>query len=434
MRRRAALILGVAGVVVAATMLLTLLQQPVFEATAEVVVDPGPRVAQGATAALLDREIRTIRSPALAREVAAALRPAAWTVAQLQRSLSVTRPPDTLSLTIGFDAASATAAARVANAFAATYAELTRRAAPGTRPYARVISPAEPPLAPISPRPWRNLLAALLAGAVLGLAAALTAERLFGGLVTSDEVERRLGLPHLTGVPLLASALPEARSAPDAIVQSPRSGFAETFRSLLQAIDYAGGRDARIVAVTSARAGEGKTTVAACLARTIALRGKSVVVVDCGGGAAAGNDGPGLRQVLGGDATLDAVLIQDEAGPAWTLPLGPAQASAELLAGPALSGLLGLLRGRFDHVLIDVPAILADPEAPSIAALAEFMLVVVRWRSTPDRAVKAALQLLESAGARPGGIVLSAIDLRKQVKYAHGDAAFYYRQYSKYYS
>lgn len=486
-RRHIGLCAGVLAAVVALAMAVTALQEPVFEAAAEVVVDagnqqglpasPGTGVARSAVERA-DGEVRVIRSRELARRVAAALRldrdpafdrpngftaeaarmlgrirgerdpggapiepgaAAAHSIARLLDGLSVDRPDDTLSLMIGYAAADPATAARVANEFARQYTELARR--PGARPSVRIISEAEPPLAPVSPRLLRRLLLAILAGLGFGVVGALLAERWFGGLTNGADIESRFGLRHLGSVPLLASVLPQADSAPQAILQAPRSGFAETFRNLLQAIDHADGRRARVVGITSALAGEGKTTVAICLARTIALRGERVVLIDCdarGGGLGAmfgGAGKPGLTEVLRGDATLDEALVHDEASGACILPIAASAAGGSGVSDTlAMAALIEDLRRRFEHVLIDNSAVLPAAEARTIAALADMLIVLVRWRSTADKSLKETLRLLGRENARIGGIVLSFVDLRKQAKYAQGDASFYYGQYSKYYS
>lgn len=486
-RRRIGLCVGMMAAVVGVAMLLTALQQPVFEATAEVVLDAGDRPALSpgsgtgrSMAERADDAVRVIRSRAMARRVMRALPPGldrastrptgfvvgavrrlGWTgaerdprgapiraeetadrsVARLLGGLSVSRPDDTLSLMIGYTATDGATAARIANEYARQYTEVSHAAPRGAAASARIISEAEPPLSPISPRPLRNLLLAALAGLGCGVVGALVAERLFGGITSGDEIEDRLDLRHLGSVPLLATVLPEARSAPEAILQAPLSGFAETFRSLLQAIDHAGGRRARVVGITSALAGEGKTTVAICLARTIALRRERVVLVDCdarGGGLSAmfgGAGRPGLTEVLRGHATLDEALVEDEASGAYILPMAaPPVGSSAVPDSSALAALIEQLRRRFDHVVLDAPAVLPVAEARAIAATAELLIVLVRWRSTADRSVKAALRLLRDENARIGGVVLSRVDLRKRAGHAQGDPAFYYKQSSKYYS
>ena len=334
----------------------------------------------------------------------------------------------------------ATASQELYESYMARYKE--EAAQGGTeRADARVISPAVPPRYPTSPRPLLSLFLALVFGSALGLGAAFLAEMLFSGFTTGDDVETKLDLRYLGGVPALGSVLPKARSAIDAVVQEPMSGFAEAFRNLRTSLHYAGGGQARVVAITSALPKEGKTTTAICLARTIALGGERVVLVDCDARQRGisrmfreADDRPGLIEVLRGTATLDDALLLDVPSGAWSLRMARAEREiGDLLTGEAMSELLAELRRRFDHVLLDTAPVLPIADTRALTTLADQVLFVARWRSTPDHAVKAALRLLPLNYVRIAGVALSRVDMRKQGKFGHGDASYYYSQYADYY-
>ena len=457
-----------------------MIQPARYTAAAEVVLDTtGGAIGRPAPASgdIDAREIQILRSREMAVAVAAALRldgslladrptiaariaglfsgSSGQSAADRQRQivdrltsgLAIDRPEDTYSLTIRYTAADPRIAARIANEYAAQYsggrlASADETASPLDRPYARIISRAEPPLVPSSPRPVLTLALALLIGAVAGVAGAVLIERRFAGITSGAEIEKRLGLPHLGSVPTLKSLLPTAVSPLDAIVSAPLSGFAEAFRGVMMAIRHVGGRGTQVIAITSALPNEGKTTVAACLARSVALGEESVVLVDCDtrrrdASAMFGltERRPGLVEVLRYEATLDEALVRDPASGAWLLPItGPVADVSDLLGGAAMMALIEDLKRRFKRVLIDTAPILAISSTRAIAAMADLVVVVVRWRATADHAVLAALRLLPDEHVRIGGVVLSQVDLTKQVKFGHGDPMFYYRQYSQYYS
>lgn len=454
-RRRLLLLCAVLGATIAlaalVTALGTALSKPTYVATAEVEFDPGG--ATGASARSIDERgtgIAIIRSREMARAVAAALdgrgRASRQDVDALLRHLSVTRVEGTYTLTIAFEADDPQTAARVANAFAEQYsrgglAGATGGVSPIHRSNSRIISRAEPPLAPASPDWPLNLAFGAVVGAVLGLAAAAIAEMRRSGLTSGSEIEERLGLHHLGSVPTVESVLARASAPLEAVVEAPMSAFAEAFRSVLMSIRHAGGRGTQVIVITSALPDEGKTTITACLARTVALAGDSVVLVDCDSRRrdtsalfVSGGRRPGLAEVLRYEATLDEALVRDPASGAWVLPLtGPPADLSELLGGAAMDSLLGDLRRRFKRVLIDTAPVLPISGTRAIAEMADLVVLVVRWRRTADHAVAAALRLLPGKHVRIGGVVLSQVDMRKQVKFAHGDPSFYYKQYSKYY-
>lgn len=429
LRRHMLLFIGIVVAVTTAAGIATALQTPRFTAHAEIVLDPA---GQG---------LEAITSPAAARRVAAWLAresggPSATAgeaaVDRLRDHVAAEALPGTLSVRISYTADSPQEAARIANAFARLPDGPPRMAA------GRIISAAVPPTAASSPRPFVNLLVGALAGIVLGFAAVLLAERHLSGLTSGAEVEGRLGLHHLGSIPALASVLPEARSPVDAVADSPRSGFAEAFRSLIQAIHFSGSGRAQVVAITSALPGEGKSAIAAALARSIALSGEIVLLIDCAGGSSAmlrtsGNH-PGAMEVLSGEALLEEAIARDRVSGAYVLALGRAGGPSALPAEQQMIALIDELRSDFPRILIDAPSLVSPVEANWTAATSDLVVVAVRWRRTANRIVRAALKPFAGTRVRIGGVVLSQVDMRRQVRYADGDPSFYYRQCSKYYS
>lgn len=305
------------------------------------------------------------------------------------------------------------------------------------RPEARVISYAELPLAPISPKPFINIVLALIVGTGIGVVVAFVREMLYSGLTTAADVESRLKLRCLGSIPLLRGASPLMT-----IVDQPQSGFVEAFRGLRAAIHYAIEGRQQVLLVTSALPREGKTTLAMCLARISALNGELTVVVDVdvrqrGTSRRVLRNGarPGLLEVLRGDATLDEVLIQDEATGAWVLPIKEkVDEIGDLLIGAEMQRLLATLRERFGLVILDAPPILPIADTRSLAAKVDAVIMVARWRGTADHEIRAALNLLPHNHVPIAGLVLTRVDVNKQARFGYGDGMLYYEKYKGYYS
>ena len=313
------------------------------------------------------------------------------------------------------------------------------------RPDARILSLAEVPERPSAPNLPIHLLLGLLLGGGLGIFAALVAEGLFRGLTTGEEIEQRLGVRYLAGIPTLASVVRRAPAPIDAVVEQPESAFAEAFRTLLAGLPYVVPGHVQTVAITSALPQEGKTTLAICLARMAAMAGEKVLLVDFDlrrrgttlalGVAAGAEGGPGLAEVLRGEATLDQAIRVDEASGARLLPVPRAvRDGADLVQAAALDALIDELKARFALILFDTPPILPIAYGRVLAGKADAAILVVRWRRTADDVVKAALRLLPSNHVRLAGAVLSQMDMRKQRHFGRGDAAAYYDQYKAYYA
>ena len=226
------------------------------------------------------------------------------------------------------------------------------------------------------------------------------------------------------------------------VVEKPLSSFAESIRSLNAAVLFSRlGVEIKVTAVTSSLPGEGKTTSAICLARTMALSGKKVVLVDCDLRQRAvqrvleREPAVGLLEVLNGDATLEEALTPDAVSSAMILPLSNAAFTPKDVFGTkAMTELLGTLRERYDLVVLDTAPVLLVTDTRILTGLADAVVLLVRWRKTSRRAVMASLKLLREAKAPLAGAALTQVDLVQSASIPQSDPSAYYKSYKKYYS
>ncbi|HEX8430999.1 MAG TPA: CpsD/CapB family tyrosine-protein kinase, partial [Longimicrobium sp.] len=228
-------------------------------------------------------------------------------------------------------------------------------------------------------------------------------------LRTTSDVERALDLPVLAAVPREAK-----KGGPLAAL---RGQGAEAYRTLRTNLRFSRvAPDARTLVVTSAGTGEGRTTVAANLAATVARQGGRVLVVDCDLARAGlhplfGADrAPGITDLLLGDVGLEDAIRATRVDGLFVLPAGsPAGRSAsEVLQGGAMHGLLAELAARFDLLILDTPPLLTDTAGTAtVAAAADGVIVVVRSGQTRREQARAALRQLAAVRARVVGVVLN---------------------------
>ncbi|BCP53477.1 polysaccharide biosynthesis protein [Kaistia sp. 32K] len=316
---------------------------------------------------------------------------------------------------------------REANADRAVYESLLGRAKQiGDRkeltdPGVRLISEATVPARPSNPRLLPTMLLGLLSGAGVGVCLALLLGRL------DPRVRSRHALEAATGVPVLATipTLPRraGREPASQIVQDPRSAFAEAFATLQWMLRLSPAmRRAGVLMVTSALPGEGKTTLALSLARSMARSGRSVVLVDADlhgqsvalmAGAATADDHRGLAAYLSGDLDLEQVVVPDPETPLQLIiARGMEEEKPSLLADKRLAMLIAALRDRFDAVILDTPAILASSDAAQIGAHADAVLFVARWGWTPFESVTASIERLAFCGQTVRALVLNRVSMR----------------------
>jgi capsular exopolysaccharide synthesis family protein len=308
---------------------------------------------------------------------------------------------------------------------------------------ARVNSIALPPSKPSSPNIAINMFLGLLFGLGLGVSTAFFIERWNVRLTTMNDVESRLHVAFLAGLPTLASSVkkPATKSPTEAILRHPLSGFAEAFRGLGTALVHGqDGGGVKVVAISSALPGEGKTTTSVCLARVMALGGSRVLLMDCdlrrrsATAIMAPQAAVGLIEVIEGRAALDDALIEDTASGCWFLPIAKdAHLAKSPITSPNFDALLDHLRSRFDVIVIDTAPILPVVDTRILSQKVDALALIVKWRATPMRAVQAAIHQIEAVDGIVSGVALSLIDLNAQARSGYGDPHYYYRDFKGYY-
>ncbi len=307
---------------------------------------------------------------------------------------------------------------------------------------ARVVSKAKIPTGQSSPKVPLNLALGLLLAMGAGVGAITLAEMLDSGITTAEDVERRLESSYLGAVPLLSTVAEGSNLEPiDFVVAKPLSSFAEAFRNLRASISYARlGEPVKVVAVTSSLPGEGKTTTSICLARTAAVQGAKVIIVDCDLRRRTVNrllktePTVGLLEVLSGEATLDQAVSVDDATGAHVLPVAKAGFTPKEVFGTvAMDRLLAELRGKYDLVVLDTAPVLPVADTRVLAPKADAVVFLTRWRKTPQHAVESAFRLFQGTGAHVAGVALTQMDMKQQTRYGYGDPGYYYAEYKKYY-
>jgi capsular exopolysaccharide synthesis family protein len=292
------------------------------------------------------------------------------------------------------------------------------------QPDARLISPAKPPTRPAVPNRPVGLAAAFVGAIGLGLLCIWSVEAVKDGLYDAEDVERRLASACLALIPDPASLLgkPAGRieSPADLLLCDAPIAFAEAFRALRATLSLSRvSGPLRTVAIASALPGEGKTTTCVALGRMIASKGGSVVVVDCDvrrramSQLIAAPAETGLLDVLRGAADLEQALYPDASG-LTVMPLGDETVADEsILESPAMDRLLEALRRRFRFVLLDTAPVLLAPETRDLAAKADAVVFLARWGRTRADVAGGAMRLLEEAGAYIAGAALTMADIRQ---------------------
>lgn len=298
---------------------------------------------------------------------------------------------------------------------------------------AEVVRQASVPRGPFSPTPIRNAAVALVLGLILGVAIAFLVEYADDSVKDKEQLERvSPGLPVLGLIPALP-AWKDREQAHVVSVTEPDSPAAEAYRTLRTAVQFLGvERPARTIQVTSADAGEGKTTTIANLAIALARTGQEVVAICCDLRRPRLHEffgltnETGLTSVLMGECAINAA-IQPVPGVdrLAVLASGPRPPNpSELLSWARTADLLKALKSEGRFVLIDSPPVLPVTDALVIGRYVDTTLLVCSAGTTNRKNLARAVELLRQVNSPVMGTVLNGVD----AKDGYGDGR-YYRTY-----
>jgi capsular exopolysaccharide synthesis family protein len=217
-------------------------------------------------------------------------------------------------------------------------------------------------------------------------------------------------------------------------LNDPRFMYAESYRNLRSALLFLPmeGERPKVLLITSAVPNEGKSTIAANLARTLVLGGSRVLLVDADLRKGRLHEmmgmqcEPGLFELLHQPDNLDGVIQRNSLQNFAFLSRGKALGhSSDLFLGQAFDQILARLRQQFDYVLIDSSPVFAADDATTLAPKVDGTLFVLRSNFSSARQVREALDLLRQRQAKVIGLVFNRADASAR--------SYYYYKYAEYY-
>ena len=336
----------------------------------------------------------------------------------------------------------------------------------------RVVDPADLLPKPVSPNIKLNILLGAASGLLLGLAFAMIRERADRTLQQPGDVRLWTNLPELGAVPSASVSVRQPYlsrlelSAPDALahgqgihssvprpdrddlglisLRSRASMMAEAFRSILTSILLVphDGERPRLLVVTSAGAGDGKTTAVSNIAIAIASIGRSVLIID------GDLRRPKIHKIfnLENEAGLTDLLEQSSVersevrkyvrhtsmeGLDVVTSGPPVPGATNLLYSPSLEMILSTFRDEYDLVLVDTPPMLQMTDARVIGRLADAIILIVRAGRTTRDALRAMSERLDEDGCKTLGTILNDWNPKNSPKgyYGYYGNSSYYKSY-----
>lgn len=265
------------------------------------------------------------------------------------------------------------------------------------------------------------ILAGVALGFFGGVGLAYLAELSDQSFRSADEIRSRLNTPVIGHLPFIKLDTAKVSDYPQIdpkmiTLHDPDSMAAEAFRGLRTALYFSlHGRGHQVIQITSPNMSDGKSTLSANLAISVAQSGKRVLLVDAdlrrprvhkefGISKAT----VGLASVINGESTLEEAIMPSVVNNLFILPSGPRPSNpAEVLTSPKLPEIIEELRNQFDVVLIDTSPLLSVSDPAIVASRVDGVMLLIRLSRNSRPAAMRAKEILDGLGANLLGVVVN---------------------------
>jgi Mrp family chromosome partitioning ATPase len=289
---------------------------------------------------------------------------------------------------------------------------------------ARVVTSAAPPLTRSWPSVGTTLLFSVMAGSALGMVIAYAQEHLGGTVRTRQQLERDLNVRCLGFLPLL-----KRRRRRKSLLglgggilftgHKYSSGGSEPLIGIRIALNACSGSSSTpaSIGITSPHLGEGKTTLAFNLAKSMADSGKRVLLVDADLRSLSltrelvPQAKRGLPEVLRGTLALTDIGVVPGLGfPVLAQPLDRIpQRPPDILSSRQMREMLDGAKSKFDYVVLDLPAAIDHVDACALASHLDLFVLVAEWGRTKTADLEAVWTRCDHLAERVAGVVVNKV-------------------------
>ncbi len=282
----------------------------------------------------------------------------------------------------------------------------------------------------VEPKPMIAALISILSAGLIGLGLVAVGELRDATIHDPSELESILDSKIIAHIPTFSKdkeTWPEIRALeakkpkidPMLVVHHfPKSKLSEVFRATRTQLSFAVKGDHKTIAFTSANEGDGKSTVVANIAVSMAQAGRSVILIDCDLRRpntfrifGIETDHHGLTDLIENNEPFDSLTTP---GPVENLTLLASghisDNPAETLTRREFADLISGLKQKYDYVILDCPPLLPVSDPSIIASLVDSVVFIAKINKSYRPQSKRCLKILEGVGKKIDGIIVNRAD------------------------
>lgn len=305
----------------------------------------------------------------------------------------------------------------------------------------QVLQPAAIPSAPISPNVRRSIMVSLVSGLLTAIATALVLDLLDQRIKRVDEVKELTRLPVLGVVPTVGQPFVRLHSLDSD--STPVTGnsyyykdssFTEAIRAFAINLRYlvANTGVGKVIAITSSRPAEGKSTISHNLSLILAELGFKILIVDADMRKPTihklsknKSNEKGLSSIISGNEHISEVIQKGKLDKLDIITSGPTPPNpVALLDSPLFEQMIDQWREDYDYVIIDTPPLGISADTVTIANKVDTVLLSVGMEKVTRQMLTNSIETLNANNVNIGGTIVNLISSRDE--YANYYSYYYY--------
>ncbi|HHD2592596.1 TPA: polysaccharide biosynthesis tyrosine autokinase [Clostridium perfringens] len=292
----------------------------------------------------------------------------------------------------------------------------------------QVIDEALIPTKPISPNKFKILVLGGIIGALLAMLVVLILDYFDNKIKTPEELENTLDIPLLGVVPFENDEERKKYEGNVTIIGNPKSQISEAYRNTRTNIQFSNlDENLSVIAVTSSKAGEGKSTIISNIGATFGnLENKKVLIIDCDlrnpsiHRTFGISNTIGLTDVLIGSKTFKQCVQNTEIKNLKVLTTGNIPNNpAEILNSNRMRSFVEETKEHFDYVFIDTPPIGIVSDAGIVSTYSDGIILVAASNEVDDNVIKLSKDRLVKVNANIIGCILNKFDYKNHNEYEY---------------